>query len=56
VAGDYNASNASKSYRLLARLMRADVPGIVVASAAESGERDPLIDTDAKLATGHRPA
>lgn len=52
VAGDYNTSQRPPGFTLLARLARAERPGVVIASAAETGERDPLVDIDARLTVG----
>lgn len=52
VAGDYNIAQRPPEYTLLARLARAEEPGVVIASAAESGETDPLTDLDARLTVG----
>ena len=55
VAGDYNATQRAPSFNLLARLSRSETPGVVVASAAESGETDPLEEVDARLTVGLLP-
>jgi hypothetical protein len=55
VAGDYNATQRTPSFNLLARLSRSETPGVVVASAAESGETDPLEEVDARLTVGLLP-
>ena len=52
VAGDYNTAQRPAGYNLLSRLVRASDPGVVVASAADSGEIDPLRDFDARLTVG----
>ena len=38
-----------KGYGVLARAVRSERPGIVIASAASTGENDPLADIDARL-------
>ena len=44
-----------QGYAILARAVRADQPGVVIASAAASGEVDPLTDIDAQLFVGRDP-
>ena len=39
----------------LVRAMRSDDPGRVLAQAACRGERDPLVDIDARLFVGFAP-
>jgi hypothetical protein len=50
----FRSEKQPKGYGILARATRADRPGVVIASAAETGEIDPLLDVDAKLFTGRR--
>jgi hypothetical protein len=52
VAGDYNATQRSSGYNVLARAARTESPGVVFAAAAETGEVDPLTDLDARLTVG----
>ena len=49
------AEKQPKGYGILARAVRSDNPGVVIASAAASGEVDPLIDIDARLFVGCDP-
>jgi len=44
-----------RGFNVLARAMRAEQPGVVFASAAASGEVDPLNDVDSRLFVGLRP-
>jgi hypothetical protein len=52
VARSYAESQHPAGYGILSRAARARSPGIVVASAAASGELDPLADVDARLFMG----
>ncbi|MFO8006156.1 MAG: hypothetical protein R6V05_00305, partial [Candidatus Brocadiia bacterium] len=45
-------ANRPTGFHVLARAMRAERPGVVFASAAASGERDPLTDLDSRLFVG----
>jgi DNA-directed RNA polymerase beta' subunit len=52
VAADYNQTNAPSGYGMMARAFRAEDPGVVFASAAATGEKDPLSDVDSRLFVG----
>ncbi len=45
-------ANRPRGFHVLARAMRAERPGVVFASAAASGETDPLTDLDSRLFVG----
>ena len=52
VARSLRESRQAGGYNVLARVQRADSPGVVIASAAASGEVDPLTELDARLFMG----
>ena len=52
VGRSYEESQQSAGFNILARAVRSARPGVVVASAAASGEVDPLADLDARLFMG----
>jgi len=45
-------ASVTKGFKVLARAMRAQRPGVVFARAAATGESDPLTDLDARLFVG----
>jgi hypothetical protein len=49
------SGNQPKGYGILARAVRTEYPGIVIGSAAATGETDPIADIDASLFVGEDP-
>ena len=51
----YHSERTSPTFTVLARAVRWKNPGVVLASAAESDEVDPLTDPDARMFAGLLP-
>ena len=55
IGSDMSSQQMTKATTVLARARRAEKPGVVFASAASRGEKDPLTDLDARLFVGLLP-
>jgi hypothetical protein len=55
IGSDMSDQQTTKATTVLARARRAQKPGIVFASAASRGEKDPLTDKEARLFSGLLP-